>query len=122
MNMNELLQMQKELMDHVPHGHVIKPDHQGLVVAACGIIEETIEFLNSIGFKSWRPNPLPREDQLEEATDILFFYLELLILGGFSWQDIMKEYKRKWRVNMDRYESAKQNNYDWDLRGKKEGL
>jgi hypothetical protein len=120
--MDVLLAKQRELMGHIPHGHVIKDNQQGSVVAGFGIIEETLEYLNSIGFKSWRPNPLTRAEQLEEITDILFFYLELMILGEFSWEEIEQEYHRKWNVNMERYRRAKAGDYQWDERGKKEGL
>lgn len=121
-SVDEMICMQKVLMDHVPHGHVIKPDHQGIVVAACGLIEEVMEYLNSIGFKSWRPNPLPKESQLEELTDIIFFVLELIILSGFTWEEIRKEYGRKWAVNMKRYEDASKDVWGWDDRAHKEGL
>lgn len=114
--MEHLINKQKQLMEKVPHGHVIKSEHQGLVVAACGVIEETMEFLNAIGFKSWRPNPLPKENQLEELTDILFFYLELIILSGFSWDEVRAEYDRKHAINLDRYVRAKAGDYTWDKR------
>ena len=120
--MEKLIEKQKELMANIPHGHIIKDEHQAQVISALGIIEETMEYLNAIGFKTWRPNPLPRSEQLEEACDILFFYLELLITGGFSWAEIEAEYARKWKENMERYRRAKEGDYDWDKRGNKEGL
>jgi len=115
--MEHLITKQKQLMVKVPHGHTIKSEQQGLVVAACGVIEETMEFLNAIGFKSWRPNPLPAEAQLEELTDIMFFYLELIILSGFSWDQVRAEYDRKHAINLERYERAKKGEYEWDKRG-----
>ena len=114
--MKDILDKQRELMTHIPHGHTIKPDHQAIVVAACGLIEEVMEYLNSIGFKSWRPNPLPREKQLEEIADIHFFLAELDILSGFTWDEIKSEYDRKWEVNMDRYRRAKRGDFSWDKR------
>ena len=120
--MKELLEKQKELMFKVPHGHVIKPEHQARVVAGLGLIEETMEFLNAIGVKSWRPNPLPEEDQLEELTDILFFYLELVILSGFPWERVVQEYYRKHAINMQRYKDAEEDNYEWDKRKEKKSL
>ncbi|GAI97769.1 unnamed protein product, partial [marine sediment metagenome] len=101
--MKDILEKQKELMNYIPHGHKVPDRVQGSVVASMGIIEETMEYLNAIGFKSWRPIPLPRASQLEELTDILFFYSELVIYSGFTFEDIKEEYYRKWEVNMDRY-------------------
>ena len=120
--MKELLSMQRDLMAKIPHGHKIKDEHQALVVAGFGLIEEVLEYLNSIGFKSWRPNPLPRENQLEELTDQLFFFLEEVILSGFTWGEVTEQYKKKHAENLERYERAKQGDFGWDLRGKKEGL
>ena len=117
---NKLLEMQKQLMEQVPHS--ISVDTARRMVAGLGVIEETLEYLNSTGHKPWRPNPQPKEEQLEEITDILFFYLELVIMSGFSWQEIEQEYVRKWGINLKRYEDAKRGNYEWDDRGKKEGL
>jgi len=119
---NELIEMQRDLMSKIPHGHRIKDEHQALVVAGIGLMEEVLEYLNAIGFKSWRPNPLPKEDQLEELTDQLFFFLEEVILSGFTWEDVVAQYHKKHTENLARYEKAKQGNFDWDLRGKKEGL
>ena len=82
------------------------------LISALGVIEETLEYLNSTFAGT-------REHQLEEITDILFFYLELLILGGFSAAEIEEEYVRKHAVNMKRYEDAKKGDYGWDKR--KEG-
>lgn len=119
--MEELIEMQRQLMFRVPHGHVISEEHQSRVVAAVGVIEETIEYLGAIGFKSWRPIPLPADLQLEELADILHFFLELIILSGFSWAEVVAGYHKKHAVNLQRYESANKGEYSWDDRGKKEG-
>lgn len=120
--MEELLKKQEELMSKIPHGHAIKPDHQAKVVAGLGLIEETMEYLNAIGFKTWRPEPLSREDQLEELTDQLFFFLEEVILSGFAWEEVVAQYHRKHAINLQRYEAAKRDDYSWDKRAEKEGL
>jgi len=84
------------------------------LIAAFGVIEETLEYLDSYGKKE--------ANSLEEITDILFFYLELIILGGFSWQEIEEEYVRKHAVNLERYRRAKEGDYGWNKRGEKEEL
>lgn len=85
-----------------------------MVVSGLGIIEETVEYLVSVQAKK------PRPEQLEEITDVLFFYLEQVILGGFSWQEIEEEYIRKHAVNLDRYKRAKEGDYSWNHRDKGE--
>ncbi len=114
MSLERLLEMQQDLMDKVPHK--VSDLTARRMVTGLGIIEETLEYLNSTGHKPWRPNPLPRPAQLEEITDILFFYLELIILGEFSWQEIEEEYVRKHAENLERYRRAKEGDYGWDKR------
>jgi len=112
----ELLGKQKQLMEQVPHG--VSELTARRMVSGLGIIEETLEYLNSTGHKPWRPKPLSREEQLEEVTDILFFYLETVILGEFTWAEIEEEYIRKHAVNLERYRRAKEGDYGWDQRDK----
>lgn len=104
-----------------------------LLVSTFGAIEEAVEF-----YDSWFESVLdeaavdgPGKDQalkddrhnmLEELTDELFFFLERMILVGFTWDEIIKEYHRKWKVNIERYDRGKKGDYGWDNRGKKEGL
>ena len=74
------------------------------LVSALGIIEETVEYLGA------------HKNRLEEITDVLFFYLESVILGGYSWAEISEEYVRKHKVNLERYKKAKEGDYTWDKR------
>jgi len=82
------------------------------LIASFGVIEETLEYLDSYGKKE--------ANSLEEITDILFFYLELIILGGFTWQEIEEEYVRKHAENLERYRRAKEGDYGWNQREKGE--
>ena len=80
------------------------------LISGYGIIEETLEYVNSLSDGSGRAH------QLEEFTDILFFYLEQMILGGFSWAEIEEEYVRKHAVNLKRYEDSAKGDWSWDKR------
>lgn len=101
------------------HNRGFKPSLEGKeyedwtrkLISGFGIIEETLEYLESL-------EKATKGNQLEEITDVLFFYLELVILGGFSWAEIEEEYIRKWDVNMERYRRAKEGNYSWNHRDK----
>ena len=116
--MDELLEMQKLIMEAVPGGDTPKPmAHQ--ITCGLGIIEETLEYLNSIGRKPWRPTPLPPEKQLEELVDILHFYLELILISPFDWNDIVIEYTRKHAINLKRYADGAKGDYSWDDKGEK---
>ena len=182
MAINDLLDMQKELMEEVPHG--LRPDVYAQVLAVKEIMVKSLLYLTSLGHKPWRPNPLPlhiqrtrldnlsnaitllrhtrdqsmetlltddeyekrsrklisafgvieeilefldcadddRPHKLEEITDVLFFYLESMILEGFTWEEIEVEYKRKHAINLERYRKAKEGDYLWDKRAESEKL
>lgn len=120
MGMEQLLEMQKQLMEKVPHD--ISQITARRMVAGLGIIEETLEYLNSTGHKPWRPNPLSEEEQLEEITDILFFYLEEVAMSGFPWERIEAMYHKKHAINLERYRKGLEGDFSWDKRGQKEGL
>ena len=114
----ELFQMQQIIMDHVPGGDTPEPmAHQ--ITCGLGIIEETLEYLNSIGRKPWRPQPLPPEKQIEELVDILHFYLELILRSSFDWNDIVIEYARKHAINLKRYSDGAKGDFSWDDKGTK---
>jgi len=116
----DLLEMQRDLLKHVPYRISDKIVSQ--ITTGVGIIEETLEYLNSIGRKPWRPIALPLESQKEELVDILFYYLELILLSGFSWEEVVEEYKRKHAINLERYRKGKDGDYSWDDRATKEEL
>ena len=112
-----LMDMQRQIMDHVPGGDIPeKMAHQ--ITCGLGLMEETLEYLNSIGRKPWRPIPLPLEDQLEELVDILHFFLEMIIRSGFSWDEMVEAYRKKHTENLERYRKGKEGDYSWDKRGK----
>lgn len=117
-HIEELFAMQQLIMDNVPGGDIPEPmAHQ--VTCGLGLIEETMEYLNAIGRKAWRPYPLPPAAQLEELVDILHYYLELVIRSQFTWEDIVEEYRRKHVINLKRYADGAKGDYTWDDKGAK---
>lgn len=82
------------------------------MVSAYGVIEESIEYMISV-FENHDEN-----HKLEELVDILFFWLEQVAMSGFSIQQVVDEYHRKWSVNIKRYEDGAKGDYSWDRRGK----
>lgn len=81
------------------------------LISTFGVIEESIEYANSLRDGSGRPH------RLEEIVDILFFYMEQTLLGEFTWEEIEQEYHRKHAVNIKRYEDAEKGDFSWDKRG-----
>lgn len=88
---------------------------QRQLISGFGIIEESIEYLESV----WNGRDDNRPHRLEELTDILFFFLEQMILGEFTWEEVEAEYNRKWQVNINRYEAAEKGDFSWDKRSDK---
>jgi len=116
-NMEVILRMQADLEARVPHRIKAPVVHQ--MTTGLGLIEETLEYLNSIGRKPWRPYPQPLEEQLEELTDILFYYAALILQSGFTWGEIVDEYERKHAINLKRYRDGAKGDYSWDKRSEK---
>jgi len=54
--LDELLTKQKQLMEAVPHD--VRPDAVVKMATGLKIIDVLLRYLNSIGHKPWRPNPL----------------------------------------------------------------
>jgi len=112
------LKMNVGLLEHI-HEHEAGADqdfsmlsnYSRQLVSAFGVIEETLEYLSSLVKGT-------DEEKLEEFTDVLFFYIELMVLGKHQWTGVEKEYVRKWHVNMERYRKAKEGDYSWDKRSK----
>jgi phosphoribosyl-ATP pyrophosphohydrolase len=114
--LDDMLKLQQELMEVVPHE--ISDDKARLLMAVRGLIEESLEYSNACGVKPWRPIPLPEHERLEELTDIWFYLIEIVELSGFTFDQIYNEYKRKWRINIERYQKGKAGDYSWDDRTK----
>lgn len=119
--MDELFHMQGEIMEKVPDPKWdLEMMHK--ITCALGTMEEALEYINSIGRKPWRPEPLPPDRQLEELCDILHFFIEQIIRSGFTWGQVVGRYKLKHVENLQRYEKGKAGDYSWDRRGEKREL
>ena len=86
------------------------------MISAFGIIEESIEYMNSI-FENHDD-----DHKLEELTDIYFFLLEQTAMSEFTLEQVEAEYYRKWEVNIKRYEDGAKGDWGWDDRATKKGL
>lgn len=120
MDISILLEKQKELMELVPHE--ISELNIRRLIAGKGLIEEVLEYLNSVGTKPWRPEPMPYGMQLEELADQLFFWLELVAMSTFHLNDIEEKYLAKHEENLHRYEMLARGDTSWDKRLEKREL
>ncbi len=116
------LQYSVNRLQEMRHGVINLPDdHEKYdtwtrkLISGLGIIEETLEHLSGVADED-------EENQLEEITDILFFYLEQVIMSGFTWEQIEAQYIKKHAINLKRYADAEKGDYSWDKRGEGTGL
>lgn len=93
------------------NGKRIDTPQTRLLVSTFGTLEEALEF--------YRASVDNADNKLEEITDELFFFMEKMILSGFTWEQVVQEYHRKWAVNIKRYEDAEKNDFSWDDRSRK---
>lgn len=102
-----LFKHQYNLMEKIgtnPIGDV--PDEQFIRLIFIGIVTEACEMLEETPWKPWKQtSKLNLNNAQEEAVDILFFLLELLILLGFTPDTLFNEYKKKLSINMQRQDS-----------------
>lgn len=95
-DLSVILTKQRELLQYIPHGHMIPEYAIATTIAAMGFIEELYECLETLGFRSWPTDTSPIfpklvQDQLEETADSMFFYAEMMLFQDFTEEEVMKE-------------------------------
>lgn len=121
--LDEIFQLQAQLMRLLgmqsrpsgEHGTALGGEafslYKGDVLIACmGMASEAGEVLSEVNVltRPWaRKTDAQAEAALiEEAIDVLFFFVELAILLDLTPQDILRVYKRKWEKNVERFYGA----------------
>jgi dimeric dUTPase (all-alpha-NTP-PPase superfamily) len=109
MELQNFLEMQETLDDFIISK--MEKEHKDVDVKKLILISkilalqvETSEFANELkgdGFKYWSKKG-QTEKCLEEFCDIFFFWLSIANQMGYTVDDIEKEYKKKWQININR--------------------
>ena len=104
-SLSMLVRMQKELMDVIKNRTGTLPSLSDVSLA---MVVEIGEWANvHAEFKKWKLNhEYDRQKALEEFVDILFFWLQAMIMQNFTVLDVIEEYVRKYEVNVRRQESG----------------
>lgn len=117
-----MFERQIDLMDKYhgiekDNGHYVPPktpvdlnnrhDQQYIKDFAWRITEEIGEAMNTLKNKPWKQTEMLTDEEhfLEELVDGLHFYLELLVLVGFTPQSLFETYFQKSAVNKFRQRS-----------------
>jgi NTP pyrophosphatase (non-canonical NTP hydrolase) len=85
--------------------------YAGDVLVACmGMASESGEVLSEVNVltRPWarKTTVEARKALAEEAVDVFFFFVELMILLGLGPDDVLKIYREKWERNIKRFSAA----------------
>jgi NTP pyrophosphatase (non-canonical NTP hydrolase) len=85
--------------------------YAGDVLVACmGMAAEAGEVLSEVNVltRPWarKTTEEARKALAEEAVDVLFFFVELMILLGLGPNDVLQIYRTKWEKNIKRFSAA----------------
>ena len=101
--LEEIFRMQRELAKMMPAGRYPADRTERIEALCTAIIHEAVELQRLTNWKWWKkPGPFPAADAREELIDIWHFVIQASIELGMTPDDILKEYKRKNRINKDR--------------------
>lgn len=106
--MKKLLKKQEQLQEFIYGKDWWKDFKSQIVYNVVAIISELGEFLQEINWKPWKRQnkQINCEKAFEELIDILFFYMNLIIVFSkhfqYSYNDVIKKYEEKWQKNIKR--------------------
>lgn len=71
------------------------------------IIHESVELQNLTNWKWWKkPVPFDQDLAVEETIDLLHFVLQLFIILNIKTDQIVREFEKKHKINMERQRSG----------------
>lgn len=109
MIIDDLLEKQRQL-DALIAGKLAKPleENERLTDTILALMVEAGEMANEVRcFKFWSKKPRSEKAViLEEFVDMLHFYLSIANQLGFSEEDIVSAYNRKYEININRQNSG----------------
>jgi len=106
-----MFRLQKELAKKygakIPVDLNTKEGQEAIRFLAWCVVEELAEAVNVLKNRRWTKTELPVDTDhfYEELSDTLLFFIELLLVAGFTPQKTIDLFMRKWKVNMFRVES-----------------
>lgn len=73
-----------------------------------GLLDEIHEVLREINWKKWKKTekPVSKDKLLEELADALHFYFNLVLVWGFSAEDLYNAYIKKDKIIYNRIEKG----------------
>jgi len=104
LSISELMKMQRELYEKhqdswAPHTPEFGKDSLLWMVDELG---EVIAIIKKKGHDAIMEDEHVRAHYLEECSDVLMYYLDMLDCYGIGAEELTKAFDKKWRRNMDR--------------------
>ena len=102
---NEMLAMQTALQEKYKDiWEGVSPEvGQNKILWMIGEIGEVIDVVKKNGWEEATQNPEHRKDLVEELTDVLMYYNDVLLCYGITAGELKKAYTEKFQRNMTRW-------------------
>ena len=102
---NEMLAMQTALQEkYTDIWEGVSPEvGQNKILWMIGEIGEVIDVVKKNGWEEATQNPEHRKDLVEELTDVLMYYNDVLLCYGITAEELKKAYTEKFQRNMTRW-------------------
>lgn len=103
--LNEMQEMQRALQDQYKHKwEPICPETgQNKLLWMIGEIGEVIDIVKKNGAQKASSDETLRKDLIEEMSDVLMYYNDVMLCYGISVEELSKVYKEKFERNMKRW-------------------
>ncbi len=89
MDVDRLLEKQRELMGKVPHD--VRIDMAQRMVVSRDLIRSLLVYLNSLGHKPWRPNPMEPQVTFDNMCAMLKNFTTLLSMHDMEVSDMLTD-------------------------------
>ena len=102
---NEILDMQKQLQDkHKDKWEPICPDTgKNKLLWMIGEVGEVIDIIKKNGAEKAINDEELRSRLVEEMTDVLMYYGDVMLCYGITSEELKEKYKEKFEKNMSRW-------------------
>ena len=103
--LNEMQEMQRALQEQYKHKwEPICPEAgQNKLLWMIGEIGEVIDIVKKNGAQKASSDETLRKDLIEEMSDVLMYYNDVMLCYGISVEELSKVYKEKFERNMKRW-------------------
>lgn len=104
-SINEMQEMQKELQEKYKHKwEPICPETgRNKLLWMIGEVGEVIDIVKKHGGTKASTDPELRKDLIEELSDVLMYYNDVMLCYGITAEELKESYTKKFEKNMKRW-------------------